>query len=264
MISRLTDFFSLRFMMAAAAMAATLAALVTPAHAKPLDPADAPPGLWAIGTAWTQDGTQVQYYEYHYAEDVTLDLPTRVEYRTPTGDVFAYKHIDYSRSVIAPAITQTDLRTNTRLLIEHPEEPAARIIRVNWQSDGSSAGQQGDVNARNPLIVDAGFDPFIRENWDDLVSGRRVTTDFLVPARLDSVRIGITRTRDADCRASAEQIACFVIRPAGMLRVVGWLVDPILIGYDLQTRRLLVFDGLSNLRDDAGEPRNALITFEYL
>ena len=57
---------------------------------------------------------------------------------------------------------------------------------------------------------------------------------------------------------------CFVIKPAGLLRMVSWFVDPIYIGYDTESRRLLMFEGVSNLRDDAGEPRNALIHFEYM
>jgi hypothetical protein len=222
-----------------------------------------PDRLWAIGTAWTQDGAEIQYLEYHYAEQPGLDLPTLIEYRRPDGEVFARKQIDYSRSLIAPAIVQQDFRNKARLVIEHPDEPAARFIRVGFQPHDSDRFQQSDVSARTQLIVDAGFDPFIRENWDTLVSGRRITSDFLVPARLDSVRIGISRTAAGDCGATDTELACFVVRPAGVLRVVGWLVEPIRIGYDLNTRRLQVFDGLSNLRDDQGEPRNALIKFEY-
>jgi hypothetical protein len=44
---------------------------------------------------------------------------------------------------------------------------------------------------------------------------------------------------------------------------VGWLVDPIYIGYEQVSRRLKVFNGISNLRDDNDEPRNVLISFEY-
>lgn len=48
-----------------------------------------------------------------------------------------------------------------------------------------------------------------------------------------------------------------------MLRAVGWLVDPIYIGYEQQSKQLKVFDGISNLRDDNGDPQNVVITFEY-
>ena len=90
-----------------------------------------------------------------------------------------------------------------------------------------------------------------------------MTADFLVPARLDKVRIGISRTDTEDCAQPEGEVHCFLIRPAGFLRVVSWFVDPIAIGYDPQSQRLRVFNGISNLRDEQGESRNALITFEY-
>ncbi|ALO45052.1 hypothetical protein [Pseudohongiella spirulinae] len=226
-------------------------------------PSNLPADIWAVGTAWTQDQQRVQYYEYHYADNPELDLPTRVEYRDPGGRIFASKKIDYSDSLIAPSVSQQDYRNQAQLQTEHSAEPAAQVIRVNFRPHDSDQLQQTEIATRDTLIVDAGFDPFVRKHWDNLVGGRRVTADFLVPARMDSVRISVSRTDTANCPADSQPLHCFVIRPAGLLRVVGWLVDPIYIGYHQETRRLLVFNGLSNLRDDAGEPRNALIKFEY-
>jgi hypothetical protein len=240
----------------------TSAVLTAPTNVHAL-PANLPDDIWAVGTAWTQDQRQVQYYEYHFADNPELDLPTRVEYRDPEGRVFATKKIDYRDSLIAPAVSQKDLRNQAQLQTEHSTEPSAEIIRVNFRPHDSDQLQQTEIATRDTLIVDAGFDPFVRKHWDNLVSGRRVTADFLVPARLDSVRISVSRTDNANCPADSQPLHCFVIRPAGLLRVVGWLVDPIYIGYQKDSRRLLVFNGLSNLRDDAGEPRNALIKFEY-
>lgn len=219
--------------------------------------------LWAIGTAWSFDETEILYREFHYAEDPALDLPTRVIYRTPDGDVMAEKFIDYSASVIAPAIVQTDFRNSSVITTEHPAEQGTRLIRVGFQGHDSDRLRSRDVSHRDNLIVDAGFDPYVRENWDALTGGRNVTTSFLVPSRLDSVRISVSETESADCRAAVEPVHCFIIRPAGVLRVVSWFVDPIRIGYHPESRRLKSFAGLSNLRDNDGNPLNVLIKFEY-
>jgi hypothetical protein len=220
--------------------------------------------LWAIGTAWSFDETEILYREFHYAEDPALDLPTRVIYRTVDGDIMAEKFIDYSASVIAPAITQTDFRNNSVITTEHPPEHGARLIRVKFQAHDSERLRSRDISHRDNLIVDAGFDSYVRQNWDALTSGNSVATSFLVPSRLDTVRISVSETEPADCRAAVEPVYCFIIRPAGMLRVVSWFVDPIRIAYHPESRRLKSFSGLSNLRDDAGNPRNVLIKYEYL
>jgi hypothetical protein len=77
------------------------------------------------------------------------------------------------------------------------------------------------------------------------------------------VRVNLSQTDTRNCDDVDVDMHCFVIRPAGLLRIVGFLIDPIYIGYERGTQRLMMFNGLSNLRDDAGDPRNVLITYEY-
>ena len=120
------------------------------------------------------------------------------------------------------------------------------------------------MSHRESIVVDAGFDPFVRKHWDRLINGDSVSAGMLVPSRLDTVRVSLTKTEPRYCDHAAVDVHCFVIRPAGMLRAVGWLVDPIYIGYGQQSQQLEVFNGISNLRDDNGEPQNVLITFDYL
>ena len=46
-------------------------------------------------------------------------------------------------------------------------------------------------------------------------------------------------------------------------RLLRLLIDPIDLAYDLESRRLLVFEGISNLNNDDGKSYNARIVFEY-
>lgn len=219
---------------------------------------------WAIGTAWSSDQSQVLYREVHFAEDPDHDLTTRVEYRRDNDEVFAEKDIDYSVSTTAPAISQIDHRNQARIITRHPNPEPGPVVELEVRPHDSDETQTDTFDYEDGMIIDAGFDPFVRENWNRLADGRRVTTDFLVPARMDTVHISISKTDNDDCNFDAQNMHCFVIKPAGFLRVVSWFVDPIHIAYDADTRRLLMFEGISNLRDDAGEPRNALIRFEYM
>ncbi|MBC53375.1 MAG: hypothetical protein CMQ34_06005 [Gammaproteobacteria bacterium] len=219
---------------------------------------------WAIGTAWSTDQSQVLYREVHFAEDPDLDLTTRVEYRRDNDEVFAEKDIDYSVSRTAPAIFQVDHRNNARIITRHPNPEPGPVVELEVRPFDSDNVQTDTFDYEDGMIIDAGFDPFVRQHWERLTDGRRLTTEFLVPARMDTVRISISKTDNADCNFPAQDLHCFVIKPAGLLRVVSWFVDPIYIAYDNASRRLLMFEGVSNLRDDAGEPRNALIHFEYL
>lgn len=219
---------------------------------------------WAIATVWSTDQSQVLYRELHFADSPDRDLTTRVEYRRDNDELFAEKTIDYSVSVTAPAISQIDYRNEARIVTRHPNPEPGPVVELEVRPHDSDEVQTDTFDYEEGLIIDAGFDPFVRQNWDRLTDGRRVTTEFLVPARMDTVSISISKTDNADCNFPAQNMHCFVIRPAGLLRVVSWFVDPIHIAYDNDSRRLLMFEGISNFRDDAGEPRNALIHFEYL
>ncbi|OFE13018.1 hypothetical protein PHACT_07600 [Pseudohongiella acticola] len=218
---------------------------------------------WAIGTAWSTDKSEVLYREIHFANDPDLDLTTRVEYRTPDGELFGEKDIDYSVSTTAPAISQADHRNDARITTRHPNAEPGPYVELEVRPHDSDEIQREQFDYEEGLIIDAGFDPFVREHWDRLVDGRRITTDFLVPARMDTVHISIRKTDNDECNFPSQNMHCFIINPAGLLRMVSWFVDPILIGYDADSRRLLMFEGVSNFRDDAGEPRNTLIHFEY-
>jgi|GEM_PF-1042623 len=219
--------------------------------------------LWTIGTAWTSDKSAVLYYEYHFAENPDLQLSTRVQYRRADGSVFAEKTIDYSRSLTAPDIQHIDYRNTARITTELTDDTRAAMIRVGFQAHDSPRYREEMLAHRESVVVDAGFDPFVCKHWESLITGESVSAGMLVPSRLDTVRVSLTKTDASHCDQAATDVYCFVIRPAGILRAVGWLVDPIYIGYDPQSKRLKVFDGISNLRNDNGEPQNVLITFEY-
>lgn len=263
----MTKNFSLVLLTPAALLTAGLTALMASqtAFAQPPVFAATPDDsqLWAIGTAWSPDKSAVLYQEYHFAENPELDLPTRVQYRNPDGTLIAEKSMDYSLSMTAPAITQIDYRNSARINTELLPDAREPQVKVGFQPHDSNQYREETVDYRDTMVVDAGFDPFIRENWQGMLSGRAVSAHFLVPSRLDTVRVNLSQTNSNNCQGVDLEMHCFVIRPAGMLRVVGFLVDPIYIGYEQDSRRLMMFNGLSNLRDDAGEPRNVLITYEY-
>lgn len=223
---------------------------------------EAEKNLWAIGAVWSTDKSEILYREFHFADDTRLDLPTRVEYRSTDGAVFAEKTVDYTVASSAPAIDQIDLRNDALIRTTYPDSDT-RSLTLEFRAHDTDRIETSTFQRRDDLIIDAGFDPFVRENWERLVNGRRVTGTFLVPMRMDTVRIGISKTDDSDCQIDLQDIHCFVIRPAGLLRVAGWFVDPVLIGYDADSRRLMMFHGLGNLRDEAGEPLNVLIQYEY-
>lgn len=213
---------------------------------------------WVTGTARSALDNSVLYREFHYLAPTPEPLSGRVEYMADDDRLIAHKDMDYSRSVTAPAVEQLDLRTQTRFFTRYADD----TLQAGFQR-GGEALQTRPYTPAADLVIDAGFDPYVRSHWARLQSGRSVAAHFHVPSRLEAVRISINPVDRQECAEAPGNILCLLIRPAGLLRVVGWFLEPLYLAYDLETRRLLMFKGTSNLADNDGRPQSVVILYEY-
>jgi len=214
---------------------------------------------WTTGTAYTVADGEVAYRELHYAAPGMSGLSSRVEYQDAAGRVIVTKQLDFSRSLTAPAIDQIDLRTRTRIFTRYENER----LQAGYQRDADAALRTDSLRPTPTLVVDAGFDPFVRTHWDTLRAGRAVNASFFLPSRLDTVTVSIAPAPRDECAQVEGEVLCLLVKPAGMLRVVSWFVEPLRLAYDLEAQRLLMFRGLSNLLDDEGQAQDVLVLFEY-
>ena len=213
---------------------------------------------WIVGDAVSADNGELLYRELHYRGDASVLMSERVEYLSPTGELLVEKTLDGSRSVITPNVAQRDLRTGTRFSISNIGDGFDTL----YQRGGETSSTKR-INKDEELVFDAGFDPYVRAHWDALWAGDAIRADFFVPARLDTVKISMRRTDSEQCAAVTSDALCIVVRPAGILRLVGWLVDPLYLAYGQGSQRLLMYRGISNLLDANGESQDVLIRYQY-
>lgn len=192
------------------------------------------------------------YREQHWVRsEGERRLERLVLYRCPDGTAFGRKFVDYRVSPVAPAFRFDDQRSGYREGLRQGATPTV-FVRRPGQTTERSAG----LSSRQ-LVADAGFDEFVRRHWTPLVAGETVSLDFAVPSRLES--IGFSVRRVGQTRIAGEAAWTFRLRLGGVL---GWLVPHVDVSYGQTSRRLLRFEGLSNLRDDAGDdPLSARIDF---
>lgn len=217
---------------------------------------------WAVGEAYTADGERLLYREELQAGNPDLPHPTQVDYLTPAGERFAEKSVDYGISLPAPEIDFRDHRRGTRIQTVWTGEGENRILSLTYRADSGSEPRRGQFEP-DELIVDAGFDPYIHRHWDRLTAGDRLVANFLVPSRLDTLKVGISETERRHCPTKVENIRCFEVSAAGLLRLVGWLVDPIYLGYQQTPRRLVLYQGRGNIPDEEGNSRQVRIHYHY-
>lgn len=182
------------------------------------------------------------YREQHWIRrDGESPIERLVLYRCADGTAFARKRVDYRASAVAPAFQLDDIRDGYREGLRRL--PAPQV----FARTGAGQPEQTAILAAAHLVADAGFDEFVQRQWPLLLAGDAVPLDFAVPARQASYRFSLRRVGAAT--VAGEPAWRFRLRLGGWL---AWVAPAIDVAYSQRSRRLLRFDGLSNLRTDDG------------
>ena len=205
-----------------AAIAIWLGALLLSPHATAAD---------IIGRAYDLGTGDFLYSERHSCDADRISC--NVLYLDADGVLIARKQVDYSRSAHSPSLTLEDLRL-------------AREARLEPEADPE-------------LVVDAGFDNYVRLRWEELAAGGTVAFPFQIVGRERPLAMKAQRQQSTDC---SEQELCLEVGLDSWL--LGMLVDPIQLTYQRDSRRLLRFRGISNLKDERGRSQFVDIRYSYL
>ena len=206
-----------------------------------------------VSNAYDRATGQYIYSEYHrefYRNG--KHLYSIVEYRSPT-QVLARKTIDFSRSRQAPDFRLEDLRTGY-------VEGAAAVpggYRFFTRQDRDGAMEEKVLAIPDPAVIDGGFDYFIRDNFDRLARGEWMPVNFGAANRKDFFRFNIYKT--AESEADGRRVMLLQVEANNV--ILKQLVDPIKLVYDVQSRRLLSFQGVSNINDENGRNYRTRIDF---
>jgi hypothetical protein len=195
------------------------------------------------------------YREMHFVSAPGTAREVRiVHYQCPNSDaVFARKELDYTLSREMPRFTLTDARLGYVEGLRTLANGRAQVFQV-------PGSQRSERNAllpvRKSIVADAGFDEFLKRHWAELERGQSIKFAFLVPSRLHEVEFKISKHGDAVIEGA----------PASVIRLnlsgfLGWFLPYIDATYRKSDRALMRYQGLTNMRDAAGDNMTALIDF---
>ncbi len=201
------------------------------------------------GQARASQDNRLLYEEHHLLRLQDERLRGRlVLYRCPDGSAFARKDVRYSEPAFQPEFALVDARSGYR----EGFDLGSSFV----QNSSTATLRRQPVRVDESLVVDAGFDEFVRTRWDALQRGDTVRLDFLIPSRLSSYGFRVRKLREDIWHD--DSVSVFRLALSG---VFGWFADAIEVSYRDSDRRLMRFDGLSNIRGDAGNNLVARIDF---
>ena len=141
------------------------------------------------------------------------------------------------------------------------------VEQVQWQSGKLVVTQPEskeilDTVDSSSLVIDAGFDNFVFENWQDLILGEQKEIEFLhVPGNRLFPLVIKMETDNADIETS-DELALFKITTKNKL--FRLFSKPIYLAYNKQSKQLDYYSGPTNLRGKiSGLEKSKQIAIKY-
>ena len=216
-------------------------------------PALAETGQEYRGEARSTESASLLHPEHHSLRTETGRPSERlVVYRCPSGEAFARKTVRYGEPPYAPSFRMDDIRFGYAEGFSRGQASGEALV----QRGADQPAETDAISLGESLVVDAGFDEFVRSHWDELQAGKKVNLRFLVPSRLTAYGFKLQKTGEEDLYG--EPASTFRLALSGLF---GWFADAIDVSYRNSDRRLMRFVGLSNIRANANENLVADIQF---
>ena len=252
--------------------------------------ADSEIPTYFIGYAYDIDSKKLVYSEHHQYVTPTLH---QVEYKEPSGEIFATKTIDYSHSYFAPDFTQHNLRNGEKVAVYRRDSVNEKIkYAINYQENSKEDSESNTLKLRPRMVIDAGFDHFITKNWDALLAQESLTIDYLIPSALDHYELTVKENTCTNTTAKKnpesndiesndiesndiesndiernddESIHCFSISASSFF--IGLFSSELGLTYAQNNTskiiRLIEFRGRSNISDQDGNYQDVNINYTY-
>lgn len=195
--------------------------------------------ILVTGLAYEPETKTIKYSEQHYYSSSSH----KVIYREADGNIFAEKTINYQANSTRPSLRQVNTRNGEVIDISNIDD---KVIHLTYKENDSALTIDEALESTADIVIDAGFDMFIKENWSALKQGNTLYFDYLVPSRQSTVKL---RARAESCK----QVATICMEVSGAALLARLFIEPIHLQYQEDTRQLMRFTGKSNIATAEGK-----------
>lgn len=168
-------------------------------------------------------------------------VETIIQYKDAAGEIIAKKVIDYSENKITPSFEQQDYRDG---YVEGITYQGDKLV-FKYRKSSSDKLKTKTISKPADLVVDGGFNYYIKAHWDELLVGQSMVFNFAVPSQLDYFSFRLYK------ESNQSDAVVFRMEPDNF--ILRNLVDPIRVTYKKSTKRILKYEGLSNINDRGGK-----------
>lgn len=208
-----------------------------------------------IGTAVDLKTGKFIYTEEHEAKYVNDEhVSSLILYKDEKQNVIGKKEISFQQNSSVAMFRREDFRFGT---IESAE-PNGKGMKLFKKEDFKAQPKEEVVSVPSPSAIDAGLNNMVRNNWDRLMRNEKVTFNLGVPSQLDYFEFRVVKDREEGFVGKKTM----VVRFESDHWYIRLFVDPVTVWYDVETRRAVKYEGISNLYDEQGKSYVVRVTFD--
>ena len=198
-----------------------------------------------VGDAYALGSDTLIYQEHHkFSYNGDKLIGDEVEYRAPDGSVIGHKTLDFSRSLNIPTY-KTSLYDDQ--YVEGLKYDGDNIVIFNRQ--GRDAEEKSKtLELKKEMAADAGFNSYVQQHFDELASGDKVKFLFVAANYLKAVNFKAQKIGER--QVGNTPVIDFKVTIDSFFSL---FIDPLIVSYDPQSKYLIEYQGLSNVRDADGE-----------
>lgn len=204
------------------------------------------------GNAYAIDSDSLLYRETHFLYAGDRGAERIVLYRCPDGRAFARKRSRDEGNAQAPDFDLVDARLGYREGVR--ERGGRREVYV--QRTANQPEQSDTLRLPADGVIDTGFDAFAQAHWGELMRGKTLRFNFLVPSRRTFFGFKVSRV-DNPVAAPPGSIT-FRLASSSW---ISFLLPHIDVSYDTATHQVVHYEGLSNIRGPNG--KNYQVRYDY-
>jgi len=207
-----------------------------------------------FGDAYDSKTHQLLYREEH----VIHDQSHYVIYKKEDGSVFAEKTLSYQLSYTTPVYNLEDKRFKRNTGSEFRDNEW-----YMYRREESGHSDEFKLKQNEGLVIDAGFNNYVRMNFDALSSGQAFKFQFGLTDPLIQLPMKLQNIPCSKHDAHYDDALFLCLRVKTTSLFYRWFVPDFYVIYSRDQHFLMQFDGPSNLLGDDDKGQSVHIDYRY-
>lgn len=193
-----------------------------------------------------------EFHEEKFSGNAIAESVT--QYKDLNNNLIAERIMTFGSDATKPKFILRDMRSG---YIEGAEVLPDGQVKVFTRENSGEPLENKNLRVPSPYVIDGGLTYFFINNWDRLMNGETIKFNFITPAKLDYFQFRVYKNDIVEMggRKGMQvklEINSFILRA---------FVDPIYVTYDIETKKILHYKGISNINGPDGKSYSVEINY---